>query len=78
MRSMDAALSLLYMGKTVTEKRRKENEKVMEMEFSMSQKGNCSSTAYGEREVHARKIRRTESERKKWENIRKWIKYTDV
>jgi hypothetical protein len=62
----------------VTEKRQTENEKVMEMEFSMTQSGNCSGTAYREREVDARKIRPTESERKKWENIRKWIKCTDV
>ena len=74
MRSMDAALALLYMGKTVTKKRQKENEKVMEMEFSMSQRRNCSSTAYREREVHARKIRGTERERKKWEEHQKMDK----
>jgi hypothetical protein len=54
-------------GKTVTEKRTKENKKVMEIEFSMTHRENCSSTAYREREVHTRKIRRTESKRKKWE-----------
>jgi hypothetical protein len=53
---MDAALALLYMRKRVREKKKKGNKNVLEMEFSMSQRRNCGSTTYREREMYAHRI----------------------